>query len=146
MIQRIQSIFLFLAAGASFSLFGLPFASVNEAVESSVIFKDKVFNVMDHPALIGLFAVAGLLALVSIFLFKNRKLQMRLTIFSLIATLLASIFGVIFFMQNGGSVDSAEIADGIGMFLPPLALMSCLLAYRFISKDDKLVKSMDRLR
>ncbi len=147
MIQRIQSIFLLLAGGASLSLFGLPFATVGEAYETSAIFQDKAFNVMDHPGLMGLFGVAGLLAVVSIFLFKNRKLQMRLSIFAFIANLLAVIFGVIYFMQFGGTeVPSEKINDGIGMYMPIVALVMCLLAYRFINKDEKLVRSMDRLR
>ena len=146
MIQRIQSIFLLLAAAASFSLFALPFASVDKATAEAGVFQDKVFNVMDHPALMGLFGAAGLLAFISIFLFKNRKLQMRLAIFAFIANLLATVFGVIFFMQNGGGVESSQINDGIGAFVPLVSLICCLLAYRFTQKDDKLVRSMDRLR
>jgi len=146
MIQRIQSIFLLLAGGASLSLFGLPFASTTEAVSSSSLFSDSVYNLMDTPALIALFGLAGLLAIVSIFLFKNRKLQMRLTIFAFIANLLGAIMAIVFYMQNSQDIGEQLINDGAGMYLPLVSFVLLLLAYRFISKDDNLVRSMDRLR
>lgn len=146
MIQRIQSIFLLLAAGASFSLFGLNFASTPQAIASSSLFTDRFFNIFDSPALLALFGIGGGLALISIFLFKNRGLQMRLTIFSFIATLIGIVMAAIFFMQNSNDVGEAAINDEVGIYLPAAALIFTLLAYRFINKDEKLVKSMDRLR
>ena len=145
MIQRIQSIFLFLAGGASLGLIGAPFASTSESIASSTLFSDGVYNIMDSPALLAIFAIAGVLALVAIFLFKNRKLQMRLTIFAFIANLLGIALSVIFFMQNE-DVGEQAVNDELGIYLPIASFILLLLAYRFINKDDKLVSSMDRLR
>ncbi|MEN0006605.1 MAG: DUF4293 domain-containing protein [Bacteroidota bacterium] len=146
MIQRIQSIFLLLAAGGALGVFGLPFASTSQAVSESAIFADAQYNVFDNPALMALFGIGGALALVSIFLFNNRKLQMRLTIFAFIAVLIGTILGVVSFMTSSSEMGDATIQDEFGMYLPAVALLFALLAYRFINKDEKLVKSMDRLR
>jgi hypothetical protein len=146
MIQRIQSIFLLLAAGGALGVFGLPFASTPKAVNSSSIFADSLYNVFDNPALIALFGIGGALALVSIFLYKNRKLQMRLTIFSFIAVLIGTVLGVVFFMTSSSEMGEAAVNDEFGLYLPAVALVFALLAYRFINKDEKLVRSMDRLR
>ena len=146
MLQRIQSIFLLLAGAASLALFGVPFAKTPQAVAGSTLFADGVYNVQDQIALMVLFAVAGALAIAGIFLFRNRTLQMRMAIFAFIANLIGVVFGVIFFMQNSSDVGEKPISDGIGAYLPIGAMILALLAYRFINKDEKLVRSMDRLR
>lgn len=146
MLQRIQSIFLFLAGGASLGLFGLPFATIPSGIPQSAIFADAAYNVQDQIALMVLFGLGGALALLAIFIFKNRNLQMRLAIFAFIANLIGVIFGVLYFMQNSTEANAQQINDGFGMYLPIAAMVFSLLAYRFISKDEKLVKSMDRLR
>ncbi|MCG8330878.1 MAG: DUF4293 domain-containing protein [Chitinophagales bacterium] len=146
MLQRIQSIFLFLAGGASLGLFGLPFATIPSAIPESTIFADAVYNIQDQIALMALFGLAGAFAILAIFLFRKRTLQMRFAIFAFIANLIGVIFGVLFFMQNSADADAQQINDGFGIYLPIGAMVFTLLAYRFISKDEKLVKSMDRLR
>jgi hypothetical protein len=146
MLQRIQSIFLFLAGGASLGLFGLPFATTDQSVAGSVIFADAAYNVQDQIALMILFGLGGAFALASIFTFRNRSLQMRLSIFAFIANLIGLIFGILYFMQNSADTGSQAIDDGLGAYLPFAAMVLLLLAYRFINKDEKLVRSMDRLR
>lgn len=146
MIQRIQSIFLLLAAVANFSLFGLPFASTQTDVMKNEIFADQVFNLQDHVGLLIFFSLAGLLALVAIFLFRNRRLQMRITIFSVVALIIGIAFGIIYFLNNSGGLENVEVYDQAGAYVPLAGLIFGLLAYRFINKDEKLVKSMDRLR
>lgn len=144
MIQRIQSIFLLLASAASFSLFKLPFAS---SVKSDVtpFLSDGSFNIMDHPGFMGLFGLGGLLLLLAIFMFKNRKLQMRVTLFGAILVLLGLILiPVLLFMEGQAVIDMLQVQAG--MFIPVVAIVLGLLARRAIRKDEKLVQSMDRLR
>jgi hypothetical protein len=146
MIQRIQSLLLLLAAGGSLSLLGLPFASSSEVLSASV-FADRKYAIFDQPALLALFILGGALALIAIFLFKNRTLQMRLTIFSFIANLIGIILAVVLYMQDPiANAEGVSVQDGIGLYPPIIALILLLVALRFIRKDDKLVRSMDRLR
>ena len=72
MIQRIQSLFLLLAAAAAFCLFRFPFANSSNSIEGSAIMNDSLYTIQDHVGLLALFCIAGGLAFVSIFLFNNR--------------------------------------------------------------------------
>lgn len=145
MLQRIQSIFLLLTSGSFFSLFAVNFASSNKAANG--IFADQIYNIMDNPVLIGLTALGGAMALVAIFLFKNRPLQLRLGYLLIVLSILLPLVAALL-MYNEGSQNAPDVSidDGIGIYLPIVGLISTILANRFIKKDNNLVKSMDRLR
>lgn len=144
MIQRIQSIFLFLASGSFLALFGIPFAKSESAMTG--IFEDKVYNIFDHPVLIALVAIGGLLSILAIFLFKNRKLQIKMGYGIITISVLLVIVILLLIIQDNTSGQVPEIKEGLGIGMPVLAIIFGLLANRSIKKDDKLVKSMDRLR
>lgn len=148
MIQRIQSIFLALAGGLSFGLFGLPFASTDNGVASSSLFADGLYNLHDNIALLIFFCIAGGLAIIDIFLFRNRPLQIRLGMFAFIANIIGLVLGIVLFIQDGIMAQNveAQVDDEFGLYLPIVAGVFLLLAIRAIRKDDALVKSADRLR
>ena len=145
MLQRIQSIFLFLTSAAFFLLFGVDFASSDKTAEG--IFSDQLYSVMDNPILIGLTAIAGGLALVNIFMFRNRPLQLRLGyLLIVLSVLLPLVAGLIMYNEGSLNAPNVEIEDGLGIYLPIVALITTILANRFIKKDENLVRSSDRLR
>ncbi|MEM9991286.1 MAG: DUF4293 domain-containing protein [Bacteroidota bacterium] len=145
MIQRIQSLFLLLSGVGTLSLFQFPFANTDSQVEESALFADGIYNVLDHIALIAVFSLAGLLAITAVFLFKNRKLQANLSLGSIAANIAGVILTVLLFMQDSVTEQSG-IDDGIGAYLPFVGILCAALGVRFIRKDEKLVRSMDRLR
>lgn len=147
MIQRIQSIYLLLAALSGFGLFASPFATTSSSVDTSNLFADSTYNVQDNIGLLVLFAVAGALALAAIFLYNNRPNQLKLAQFAIVANVVGLALAVILFWQDG-LIGNNEVAvnDGIGAYLPFGFLLFGILALRAIGKDEKLVKSMDRLR
>ena len=145
MIQRIQSILLLLTAAVFGFLFKVPFAISSEP--SVQFLSDGVFDITDHPALIALTVIGGLLALITIFLFRKRQLQLRLGYIIIVMAILLPVIAFLLFTNASASADnSVEVHDQIGMFLPLAAIFFTGLANYFIKKDDKLVKSMDRLR
>ena len=146
MIQRIQSVFLFLASGACFGLLALPFAKSSEAIAQSAFFADGIFSIVDHPAIMGIFLGAGVLSLVSIFLFNNRTNQARVAQLAIVANIIGLILAVVLFMQDSATQGAVTVEDQFGLYLPPIALVFLFLAIRAIRKDDKKVRSMDRLR
>ncbi|MEK7253572.1 MAG: DUF4293 domain-containing protein [Bacteroidota bacterium] len=146
MIQRIQTVFLFLAAICGFSLLGLPFAKTPQAVQTSALFADAKFWAGDNIGLIVLFAVAGALAIAALAMFKNRLLQIKLSRVSLISGILGLVLAVLLFWMDTKNLAAAEIQDGAGAYLPFGFLLFVILAIRFIRKDEALVKSTDRLR
>lgn len=119
-------------------LSALPWA---EAQTGAGVFSDGSFSASDHPGLIAALALAGILALVSVFLYKNRPLQAKLTAFSVVCTLLGAAFAAWLFFQSGAS---AGVQPGAFLVLP--VAVFAWLAIRHIKKDEKLVRSADRLR
>lgn len=144
MIQRIQSIFLVLASASFWGLFGLPFA--NSDAEMAGIFADKLYTIFDNPILIALTSLGGVLALVTVFLFKNRPLQKKLGYGVITLAVLIIVVALLLVLQDNTSDVTENINEGLGLGLPIFAIIFALFANRYISKDDKLVKSMDRLR
>ncbi len=147
MIQRIQSIYLLLASMASAAVFGLPFASTNQAEMTSTLFNDGKFNVFDNVSLLVIFGLNAFLALAAIFLFKNRSLQNRVTIFGAILALISGALTFLIFTQDAWALaNMGTLKDQFGLGMPVFVAIFYLLARFNIKKDDKLVSSMDRLR
>ena len=98
-----------------------------------------------------LVAVSALLALYSLFMFKNRKLQLKLGQFNYLL-LVAIILSVYFSVKNMTNLDPLNEVENlkavywIGFYLPVAAIAFQFLAIRGIKKDEALVKSVDRLR
>jgi hypothetical protein len=141
MIQRIQSVWLLLAAAATFFTLKLSFYSGNFIKDGQPSQRAELVGT-DNILLTISIVATGLLALVAIFLFKDRKLQMRLVLLSL---LLSCINLVLFYVQvkkfvpgEGNYSLTAIVAIAVPILL--------ILAIRGISRDQKLVKSLDRLR
>lgn len=143
MIQRIQSLFLLLAAGACLSLFALPVADTDKVQADSVLFADSQFTLFDNPVLLGVFGLAGAVLLLGIFLFRNRKLQMNLSWLS-IALVLGGIGFGFYLLSQDAAQSLATFAAGT--LMPAVAIVFAYLAKMFINKDEKLVRSADRLR
>ncbi len=145
MIQRIQSIFLILAAASFFALFYMPFASSDQVAAG--VLNDQIYSVEDHILLGALCILGGLLSLVAIFLYKNRPLQLRLGYFVMVFAVLIIITAVMVFLNESQGIDSkVNISEGFGIGMPILTIILVALANRFIKKDQNLIKSMDRLR
>ena len=129
MLQRIQTVWIFLAilgaiflffTGQDFSLFGdLPFVSI-------------------------ITVVLVLLGLLSIFSYKNRKRQILLNLTSIIINALLLGLLAYWLLNLSGGIHFPE--KGIEPFFPFLSVICLFIANIFIRKDDRLVKSVDRLR
>lgn len=144
MIQRIQSLFLLLSSAAFWSEFGLPFATTDKA--SPGVLSDMIYNIQDSPILIGLTVIGGLITLGAIFAFNNRGLQKRLTYIGIVMSILLPLVACLLIFNERTGEANGVITEGLGIYPPILALIFAVLAGRYIGKDDKLVKSMDRLR
>ena len=138
MIQRIQTIWLLLAAAAAFLTLKLSFYSGNKLVNNQKQFLHLTAN--ENLLLTILSVAVGIAALIIIFLYKDRKMQLRLTI----VTLLLSIVNIIlYFSAIKNYVEGNYDISAIIVFLIPVFL---ILAARGLYRDEKLVKSAERLR
>ena len=149
MIQRIQSIYLFLAASALGLQFVFPYASAPvDEMAASTTFSDGVFNLNDSIVMLVATAVALGLAVFAILLFKNRPVQSRITSLGMFAsTILAVSLALQFFglvKEVGAAMSNVQYQASVGM--PALSVLLLWLANRSIRKDEALVRSSDRLR
>ena len=136
MLQRIQTVYLILAAGVSAGLIFL--FDLWETKEGVVIFAK------DNLLYLSLFLGSAALSLIAIFMYKNRKFQFVLGRLNIIL----NFFLLGFFVYQSLNVSGETVVSekGIGMFLPIISIVLLVLANKAIKKDEDLVKSVDRLR
>ena len=135
MIQRSQTLWLLLAAVCAFLTFIFPFYNLNVLLVSD----SSEFTATHKIAITILTSILGALCLFLIFLYKNRKLQLRL---SFVALLLSAITIWLYFFYKDQSVSGVSLFS-IFAFLIPIFI---LVAIRGIYRDIKLIKSLDRIR
>jgi len=136
MLQRIQTVFLLLALGASAGLIFVFHLWVTQD-NVTVFAQDKLLY-------LGLFLGSGLLSLISIFMFKKRKSQFMLGRLNIILNFI--LLGLFVYQSLNLSGETKVSEKGIGMLLPIFSIVFLALANKAIKKDEDLVKSVDRLR
>lgn len=153
MIQRIQTVYFFIASLAIFALFLFPVVSVFDALGAKKVMVTGVYQSLANQVvqtenflLLSIATVIlGLIPLGLIFLFKNRKKQEML---SYVGVLIFIGYSYWLTQTIKGVVGSnLKISDyGIGIGLTSVAVLFLVLAAKAINRDEKLVKSADRLR
>ncbi|OQY03594.1 MAG: hypothetical protein B6I20_04725 [Bacteroidetes bacterium 4572_117] len=154
MIQRIQTIYIFLSSVLIFLIFIFPISEFFVDGNLSYIFryrgiyeltdKAEIATITSLPLAV-LFGIILVIGLINIFLFKNRGLQMRLCIFN-IMLMLGSI-GLAYYYIYFASVELAvTVRFSIVATFPLISAILTYMAFRGIYKDEKLVKSLDRIR
>ena len=139
MIQRLQTIWLLIAAVCAILTYDLAFYSGVKLSETNI--KNFVeLNALADVIIMILTGIIALISLITIFLFKNRKLQLSFTIVAIIAAI-ANL--VVYFAETTEFTDGNLLLTSVFTFVIPFFL---IMAARGIYKDERLVKSMDRLR
>lgn len=139
MIQRIQTIWLLLAFLLSAVLFVIPvFKAGDNALKIGGDYIAVIIN-----------ALTLFLSLWAVFRYKNRKSQKQMTFFNVVVNigLLAWIFKSVNDFEEVQKMTFGQ--DGyfwIGAFLPIFTILCLIMAIAGIRKDEKLLKSLDRLR
>jgi len=141
MLQRMQSIWLLLAAVCGILTMRYSFFSGNKLGDNQAkLFESLTATTSILILVLTIALVSGIL--IDIFLYKNRKLQLRIAILGIVVSVL-NIFlyykQTQNFLPNEGTYDLTAV---LTLAIPILLI----LAARGIYKDQKLVKSLDRLR
>ncbi len=148
MVQRIQTVFLLIAATALALMLTYPLVKTS-VPEASGLYQDGLLYTQENLPSTVIIGLAILLCIVAIFLFKKRRLQIQFVILAVVFILAGNVIGGYSFLQPTlqiRSVHQATLTPGLGAFMPIVGLICLFLAYRGIRKDEKIVKSMDRLR
>ena len=143
MIQRIQTVWLLLASIAIFASLKIPFYAGNistTAVDGTIVKTWTELNGMSNLIANILTISTGVIALISIFLFNNRKLQLRFVVVSIFLEI------ILMFNYESNIKKFAEGQYSIGALLPLLAVLLFFLAARAIRKDNKIIAESNRLR
>lgn len=161
MLQRIQTVFLLLIALFMGATLILPLW-VHDPQDEGMRFLLNAFyyqeisktpNVQSVEEIVYFpFSIVACLALASLVVtiieiskFKNRLLQMKLG--ALNSLLMAGTIGcAVYFATDLMSAKQVQGSYGIGLFMPAVAMICNVIANRFIRKDERLVRSVDRIR
>lgn len=137
MIQRIQTIYLFIA----FIMVGvLPFVFPLWTLSNG---KDYFF--IQNPFYVIVMGLSATLTIYSIISFKKRQTQFVTNRLNIVLNLI--LLGLFVYHSLNLSGETPSVSEkGIGMFLPILTIILLVLANKGIKKDEDLVKSVDRLR
>ncbi|MFA5619913.1 MAG: DUF4293 domain-containing protein [Weeksellaceae bacterium] len=135
MIQRKQSIYLLIAALLS----GISTWAANLWKTATEWIQPE-----DHRITMILFLISAVLSLLTIFLFKNRKLQLTLTGINISLNILLIGYLIYGLTSLPGGLSGSE--KGVGLLVPFGSIVLLFIANRLITKDEQLVKSVDRFR
>ena len=137
MIQRIQTIYLFLA----FVVTGiLPFF-----IPLWTMANGSLYYFMQNQVYVVVLGLSTTLSLLSIVSYKKRQNQFVIGRLNMILNLI--LLGLFVYRSLNVSGETLAVSEkGIGMFLPIVAIVLLALANKAIKKDEDLVKSVDRLR
>ena len=129
MLQRIQTIYLIVTILLSIALY----------------FTSQDVEVLGSYRMVGMAACGSLLlSLITIFSYKNRPRQILFNKVNIFINALLIGLLVYWMLNLSGGISIPE--KGIEPVFPFLSIVCLLLANMFIRKDERLVKSVDRLR
>lgn len=156
MIQRKQTLYLLASGLLMLAMLFLTFAKVTT---QDMIYAFKATGLEDlsgeivQPSwvLFGLTAAITLISFISIFLYRKRILQMRLTIFNLLIKV--GFYLLVFVVYRPSFIKSlVDTTQDWSMSITPwlafpiVAMIFDYLAYRGIAVDEKTIRFIDRLR
>jgi uncharacterized membrane protein HdeD (DUF308 family) len=150
MLQRIQTLFLLFAAAAMLVASVTPltvFMLNGDKVlfEAMGIYLNGTLNDATWGLLV-IGIISSLLSLLTVFLYRQRMLQIRISLFNTVIMIgFYLYFGYIVYQMY--QVEHLQFQKmGIGIIMPLIAIILTILAIRKIGADEALVRSLQRLR
>lgn len=151
MIQRIQSVYLFLVTVCAVVCLSLPVGHFHQEGISVAEFYNLWLSLADGShvtspwAMFVLLLLVAVVSFVAIFLFKRRMLQVRMSVFNgLLLIGYYIVFGVFVYVFK--SRYDADFTLNWTVAFPAVALILDYLAFRNIMKDELMIRSLNRLR
>ncbi len=171
MIQRIQTLWLSLAVLLSIAAFFFPLAMFQfyyKDLPLDAIYKLLPLNTSPYqeiPAWSALItcSLSGVIALIAIFLYKNRPLQMKIVAFAFLFSVIELVL-LYFYQLDAGlsdavtnickgdptqiapTIEKGKTTWGVASFFPIVQIVFYVFALQSIKKDEILVRSSERLR
>jgi len=139
MIQRIQTIYLLVVVVLQAVLLFSVQATIIDGKTG-----EEFFQISSNWQWAALAALTALLPLVTIFSFKNRRLQIRLSIINSLLLLTLQIIIAYFLIKLSKEYNAVNYS--VTDISPAISLILTILAIRFIYKDEIKVRAYNRIR
>lgn len=136
-IQRWQTVFLFIASMLMICFTVAPFAEVEGVTQS--------LRPADFIGYLTLNIVIAVLLLVAIFLYRNLKLQKKIVAISMVMIIVSAICGGLYLFGPAAPEGKVTLVMGWGIGSLIFSLLLSFMAYRRINADKKLLESADRI-
>jgi hypothetical protein len=156
MLQRIQSVYLFLVVifGVLFFFFPLGLFTLESGSAAIKLIGRNLSPENIQAEYAGLFRwtlkgtglVCIFLAMFTIFQFRSRLYQVKLCRFNILLHLVLLVVSFFYLDQLKASLSQLSFAYGPSIFFPLASLFLLLLAIRSINRDEALVRAADRIR
>lgn len=140
MIQRQQTLWLLLATAAAIASFMFPFVIGDEIRADNPMPVRATIDAGSSFLLLLTTGASLVISTATIFLYKNRQQQTWLALAGILITLL------LLFLYIKEMYRLSQPVLALSAVLPVIILAAYIMAVRGIRKDDKLVKSLDKLR
>ena len=142
-IQRIQTVYIFLAMVAMMIFLIVPYGEVHY-IANEPVGVEKLYVMYEYGLLIPA-AATVILLITDIFLYRNMSLQRKVLTICLLLTL-CCIVVVCFALFKQAKAEGIDAVFSVWDILLPIAVVFELLGLSAIAKDIKLLNSYNRLR
>lgn len=139
-IQRWQTVFLFIATMLMALFTFMPFASAT--IDAQIV----DLHPKDFPVYLILNLLIAILLFLAIFMYRNLKLQKKVTLLSMVLMLCSAVTGGFLLYGPNAPEGAVKLVWAGGILLLIGALVFAVLAYRGIGKDQRTLSSYDRIR
>lgn len=148
MIQRKQSLWFLLSALNACVAFILPFGFKNTTSISSYNIDVHDFTAQSNLILTGLFAAVILLNIAAVFMYKNRDMQINLSLFSILLCAGILAYEIYYSTLDGNSISIGFVNATLyaGLIIPVISMVFTGLAMKGVKNDIKLLRETNRLR
>lgn len=155
MLQRIQTLWLFLSTTMILCLFLFPYLQVFNAMGTPKVIKvtgiyenigGQIVKTEDFTLITIVTVLLALVPLAIVFMYKDRKRQIMLGYVTILLILAYSFWLATTAKTSLGDVQLQFQNYGLGIIFIPLSMFFIILAIRGIRSDIKLLRSADRLR
>ncbi len=152
MIQRIQSVYLSVITVLLITTMCLPVGSFVETngVIAGVLkplgLKMTNGDFQSTWGVFGILLLSSVISFCTIFLYRNRMLQVRMTVFAGILLIGYYVVSWVFILMLKKTLDVVSFQCGWALCLPAISIVFDYLAFRAIYRDELMVKAADRLR
>lgn len=168
MIQRIQSVYLTLVLVFSILCFAFPIANyefkildtrteaqlnlIPKTIDENTLNEIGQEGYVNTLPLILIIVAVGILSIVSVFLFKKRAMQIRVIAITMLVDMVYIGLIFLYYVDKFANVlelnfkTMTSVSYSVGSMLPILSLILLFMANKAVRKDEKLVRSADRLR